>query len=164
MQHDQQGQDAREWAPLAEVAVAMGVSIDTIRRRMKRGEIETRREQTPQGFRWLAPLPDVIERSKRDTAPDARESPRIDDTPAHALDIVQHQQDELIDTLRAELAIRNREISRLHEVIAGQASALQSLAPQLAAHSSPAPAAIEPVATPPASAWQRLRRRLAGPQ
>jgi len=165
MQHDQQGQDAREWAPLAEVAVAMGVSIDTIRRRMKRGEIETRREQTPQGFRWLAPLPDAVERSKRDTAPDARESPRIDDSTAHALDIiVQRQQDELIDTLRAELAIRNREISRLHEVIAGQASALQSLAPQLAAHSSPAPAAIDPAGAPPASAWQRLRRRLAGPQ
>lgn len=169
MQHDQQGQDVREWAPLAEVAVAMGISIDTIRRRMKRGEIETRREQTPQGFRWLAPLPDTIERK---TSPAAPGSPQSDNSALHDLEIIQRERDELIETLRHELALRNRDISRLHEVIASQAAALQHQAPALAAQSgqparvdSPPSDTIVPVpntATPQVSIWGRVRKLLGG--
>ncbi|MGI8404861.1 MAG: hypothetical protein ACR2OE_08900 [Thermomicrobiales bacterium] len=41
---DQDGQEpGQSWAPLAEVAAAYGVSIDTIRRRMKHGDLEARR-------------------------------------------------------------------------------------------------------------------------
>ena len=36
------------YAPLSEVAAAYGVSVDTIRRRLRRGEIEGRRETTPE--------------------------------------------------------------------------------------------------------------------
>ena len=62
---DGDGQErGQTWAPLAEVAAAYGVSIDTIRRRMKRGELEARRQQTPQGFKWLALLP--AERTQTD--------------------------------------------------------------------------------------------------
>ena len=63
--------DGKRWGTLAEVANAYGVSVDTIRRRMKRGELETRRHQTPQGFKWLAVMPEP-----QDTAPDAPGSPR----------------------------------------------------------------------------------------
>ena len=66
-------QEEQSWVPLADVAAAYGVSIDTIRRRMKRGELDAQREQTPQGFRWLAPLPNA---GMRKTAPDAPGSPR----------------------------------------------------------------------------------------
>lgn len=127
---------SQDWAPIADVAAAYGVSVDTIRRRMRRGDIAGRREQTPQGFRWLAPLPDSVERL---AAPVASGSPQSDNSAAHDLELIQRERDELIDTLRHELALRNREISRLHEVIASQAAALQvSLAQALPANVEPA--------------------------
>lgn len=40
--------DEGRWGTVAETAQVFGVSADTIRRRMKRGELEARRQQTPQ--------------------------------------------------------------------------------------------------------------------
>jgi hypothetical protein len=145
-------QDDRSWATLADVAAASGVSVDTIRRRIRRGELDGRREQTPQGFRWLAPLPDA---NMRTSAPDAVGSPESHERPFHDVALVQHAQDALIETLQHELALRNREISRLHDVIASQAQALQltaggnapTPAPEPDAPVSAAPAMIEPHAT-----------------
>ncbi len=69
--------DEGRWGTVAETAQVFGVSADTIRQRIKRGELETRREQTPQGFRWLIHLPEL------DTAPatssEAPGSPGSDD-------------------------------------------------------------------------------------
>lgn len=56
MTHEQEDDEGR-WATVSDAAQAFGVSVDTIRRRMKRSELDTRREQTPQGFRWLIRLP-----------------------------------------------------------------------------------------------------------
>jgi len=113
--------DGKRWGTLAEVAEASGVSVDTIRRRMKRGELETRRQQTPQGFKWLAvmPEPETIE-----TATNAPGSPRTNETPTQGVMVVEHDREELVAMLRHELATRNREIARLHEVIASQAQAI----------------------------------------
>ena len=69
--------DDQRWGTLAEVADAYGVSVDTIRRRMKRGELETRRHQTPQGFKWLAVLP---EPETTETATIASGSPKTNET------------------------------------------------------------------------------------
>ncbi len=113
--------DDQRWGTLAEVADAYGVSVDTIRRRMKRGELETRRHQTPQGFKWLAVLP---EPETTETATNAPGSPRTNETPAQGVTIIEHDREELVATLRQELALRNREISRLHDVIASQAQAI----------------------------------------
>jgi hypothetical protein len=40
------------WLPIAEAARQLGVSIDTARRRAKRGELTAERRETPQGFTW----------------------------------------------------------------------------------------------------------------
>jgi phenylpropionate dioxygenase-like ring-hydroxylating dioxygenase large terminal subunit len=45
-----------EWMPIAEAAVRLGVSQDAIRRRLKGGQLEGKRELMPQGFRWLVLL------------------------------------------------------------------------------------------------------------
>ena len=56
-QTDHNGRDAGEqceggsWVALKEAAALLGVSIDTVKRRMQRGEVEARRETIPQGFR-----------------------------------------------------------------------------------------------------------------
>mgnify|MGYP001087058504 CR=1 FL=1 len=138
--------DTQTWAPIADVAAAYGVSLDTIRRRMRKGEIEGRREQTPQGFRWLALMPDSEASKARENTANAPGASESDETAKHDLDIVRHDQEELISTLQHELALRNREISRLHEVIASQAIALQHQTQALAASISaaPAPSPAEP--------------------
>ena len=142
--------DMQVWAPLTDVATAYGVSLDTIRRRMRKGELEGRREQTPQGFRWLAPLPPPDERQNASNAP---ESPESDETANHDVDVLYHQHDELIETLRHELALRNREISRLHEVIASQAIALQHQTQALAASIASKPEPQEPIEPEPAPSF-----------
>ncbi len=39
--------DEGRWGTVAETAQVFEVSVDTVRRRMKRGELEARREQAP---------------------------------------------------------------------------------------------------------------------
>src|SRR5688500_5676258 len=41
-----------QWVPIAEAAQQLGISIDTARRRVKRGELAAERRETPQGFTW----------------------------------------------------------------------------------------------------------------
>lgn len=121
---DQDGQEpGQSWAPLAEVAAAYGVSIDTIRRRMKRGDLEARRQQTPQGFKWLARMPDMIESAPPEPSLDASDSSQPSDTMTLGVQVIERE--ELVATLRQELALRNREIARLHEVIVSQAKAIE---------------------------------------
>lgn len=157
-QSEQSGAEVT-YAPLTEVAAAYGVSVDTIRRRMKRGELETRKETTPQGFRWLAAMPEHAQTTGERAAVAQREADSA--------------QGELVATLQRELELRNQEIARLHEVVERQALALERQAaalPQLPATSSAAPQDAESIAesaqdapaTPSESFWQRLRRLIRG--
>ncbi len=54
--HDQDAGEHAEvgtWVALKDAAVLLDISVDTVKRRMHRGELESRRETIPQGFRWL---------------------------------------------------------------------------------------------------------------
>ncbi len=46
-----------ERLPIKEAAERLGVSADTIRRRMKKGELVGEKEPTPQGYEWRILLP-----------------------------------------------------------------------------------------------------------
>jgi hypothetical protein len=50
---------AERWVTIAEAADAFGVSIDTVRRRIKRGEVAHRQTRTPAGFRYEVRLDGV---------------------------------------------------------------------------------------------------------
>ncbi len=128
----------QRWGTLAEVADAYGVSVDTIRRRMKRGELEARRQQTPQGFRWLAVMPEL---APAGTAQQALGSPQTDATIDHGSMVVYgpDPRDTLIETLQRELELRNREVSRLHDVIGQQALAIDHATAVLSAGTSITP-------------------------
>ena len=164
--------DEKCWGTLAEVADAYGVSVDTIRRRMKRGELETRRHQTPQGFKWLAVMP---EPEPTETAVNAPGSPRTNETPAQGVMVVEHDREELVATLRQELALRNREIARLHEVVASQAQAIEITTAALPANTQPVahPLPLSTTMTGPSGAtndvieqrgtfWSKVRRWFSG--
>jgi hypothetical protein len=161
------------WAPLAEVAAAYGVSIDTIRRRMKRGELEARRHQTPQGFKWLALMPETIEPAASEPPHDAPRSLQPSDVSTQGVQIVERDREELVATLRQELALRNREIARLHEVIASQAKAIEVTMAALPANvqtvEQPAPppatkvsGAPDDAIETPGSFWARVRGWFSG--
>jgi hypothetical protein len=159
-----QEEPAGEFAPLADVAAAYGVSVDTIRRRMRRGEVEARREATPSGFKWLVRMPPPEEQAASNAAQDAPRSPRAGETREHGA-LALEGQTELIEALRGQLAVKDQQIRELHEILARQAQTLQLTA--AAGSSVPADRGedrietSEPAASGPASAWQRLRRRLA---
>lgn len=114
--------DDGRWGSVSDAAQALGVSVDTVRRRMKRGELDARREQTPQGFRWLVRLPD---QEPPQNAPGSPQTARPGDQGAMVA-YGPDPRDTLIETLQRELEIRNREIARLHEVVGRQALAIES--------------------------------------
>jgi DNA-binding Lrp family transcriptional regulator len=149
LEHDAQS-IGRTYTPLAEVALAYGVSVDTVRRRLRRGETEGRKETTAQGFRCLAAIPGHTRT--------VGEGAAVAERGAGAA------RSELIATLQRELELRNREFARLHEVAERQAVALEramSAQPQLPSQSSAegGPAQITPVRE---ASWQRLRRLIQG--
>jgi hypothetical protein len=157
-----------EWLPLKQAAGRLGVSIDTVRRRIQRGDIGSRREQTPQGYRWLVRV-DITEPNAADVADDDTPgSPRTNDIGPHDAGQGVIARDTVIEALRAELDHRAREIAELHAIIGTQARALEAtMSPAaLAARVSPAeppheePAPGEPIAQPaaPRGFWTRLRR------
>jgi hypothetical protein len=46
------------WVTKKEPADCLGISIDTVDRRLKRGELRGRQQARPQGFTWLIEVPD----------------------------------------------------------------------------------------------------------
>ena len=87
--------------------------------------------------------------------------------------VVEHDREELVETLRHELALRNREIARLHEVVASQAhaiaqatTALPATVPTREAEQPSSPrtdaAGIDDRETRRETAWERLRRLFTG--
>lgn len=102
--------DDRAYGTVAEVAAAYGVSPDTIRRRMRKGELVARREEIPSGYRWLLPMP-------------APGEPLPGSPPVLAA--IDHA--AMVDVLRGELATRNAEIERLHALLDVQARALEAV-------------------------------------
>ena len=56
-----------EWVSITQAAERIGVSPDTIRRRLKRGELKGRQERTAQGFVWQIEVPGVPAESEVNT-------------------------------------------------------------------------------------------------
>jgi len=82
-------------ATMVEAAVMLGVSPDTIKRRLQRGELKGHQEETPQGFRWIIVLPD-------DNDPSIDPSTAPADAPATTG--APQAFHELVDVLKEEVA------------------------------------------------------------
>lgn len=101
--------EGKQWGTLAEVAQASGVSIDTIRRRMKRGELEARRQQTPQGFKWLALMPDIDEPDTPEITSNAPGSPQ---SAGAGVQVIERGREELVEELRRDKAFLQEQLDR----------------------------------------------------
>ena len=102
----------------------MGVSTDTVHRRLRKGELVGHQQPTPQGFTWMIELA-VDPRNTKGTTPASATA----DAPATAgevqrlekmVDMVEQQ----METLREELARKNTQIEQLHMLLQQQALAL----------------------------------------
>ena len=98
---------------IREAAQLQGVAQDTIRRRIRRGELKAHQEPTPQGFRWLVELEEEVAQAE----PTPTQGQGIGDAQAGEAQVLR----ELVATLRSqvqgqgeELEARRREVSELH--------------------------------------------------
>jgi len=113
---------------IPEAAQRLGVSVETIRRRLRNGVVKGRQEKTAQGFRWWVDLEDVAHVNSHITDP---ASPRVEDVgqddghhnghqDSGLVDLLQDQVKRLdahVEDLQQQLADRTREISELHQLL-----------------------------------------------
>lgn len=133
------------WVSIADAASELGISVDTVRRRMKRQELLAKREQRAQGFRWLVRLDGDPPAVGTVAAPEPQASSTSGDAQPLQTAILS-ERDELVRELRDQLARREREAAELRAIIARQASALEHAArlQALTATAPPASASVSP--------------------
>ena len=95
---------------MAEAARSLGVSVDTIKRRLRRGELQGRKEPRPQGFTWLI----EVERLRNGTS--ASTQARTDAGMDAGMGEL-HRLEDLVASLQAQieaqqeqLAVKDRQI------------------------------------------------------
>ena len=93
-------------------AERLGVSPDTIRRRITRGQLQAVKEPRPQGFVWMVELPAAKAKRQRSS----RRSPRPRGPSPAELEAA-HLRDK-VELLTTELDSRRREVSELHQLLA----------------------------------------------
>jgi len=91
---------------VAEASHRLGLSQDTVRRKLKTGELAGEKIAHAGGFRWLVDVPEV------DPEPPAPHANGRSDTDALR---------ELVDTLQEQLTARTREVAELHQLLAARA-------------------------------------------
>ncbi len=118
-----QGQDVK-LLTIAEAAQRLGVSTDTVHRRLRKGELVGHQQPTPQGFTWMIEFAGGP-RNTNGAAPASAPA----EAPATAgevqrlekmVDMVEQQ----METLREELSRKNTQIEQLHVLLQQQAVAL----------------------------------------
>jgi len=100
-----------ETVSIGDAATRLGVSADTIRRRIGKGTLTGHQEPTAQGFRWQVEIPEI----------DGQE------TNGHHDDALEHLLLTLESQVKAqaeELEARRREISELHVLLQTAQAAL----------------------------------------
>lgn len=88
---------------IQEAANRLGMSMDSIRRRISRGELKARKVKTAHGVRYLVELPD-------DLPPPAGDSPQSHSSSLGEVEALR----KTVSLLETELESRRREVEQLH--------------------------------------------------
>ena len=91
------------WVPKEEAARLLGVSIDTIERKLKRGELKGKQDPRPRGWRWLVEIPQDVA-----TAETSADNPANAPADAHANELEALR--ELVDTVKDDVAQLRRQL------------------------------------------------------
>jgi hypothetical protein len=121
---------------ITEASHQLGVSVHTLKHRLKRGEIEGQQQTTPQGFVWLIEVPDEAPKADVGT-PDGSDDVPVDVACGTSADIPNatlrelHRMEEFIEslkdevsTLRSQLETKDRQIGELHVLLQQAQAAL----------------------------------------
>jgi excisionase family DNA binding protein len=96
-----------ELVTMTEAAQRLGVSTDTIKRRLRRGELKGRKRPRPQGFTWLIELEAEFENSNETRAATRAHTDASTDASTGALE---HLED-LIASLRSQVAAQQEQLA-----------------------------------------------------
>ena len=96
---------------IAEAAKCLGISTDTIRRRISKGELQARKVPSPHGDQYMVEIPDEIYAASQDNNDNCAE-----------IDILR----KTISILETELEARRREVQELHVLLQQAQAALPS--------------------------------------
>ena len=114
---------------LAEAAHHLGVSVDTVRRRLQKGELQGQQQARPQGFIWLIDIPEETEPSSSvaGSQADAEVNSEVSLAACQAeisrLESMVAMLQERVNAQQEELEARRREVQELH-VLLQQAQAV----------------------------------------
>jgi hypothetical protein len=157
MQHDGQAAAAAAWVPLAAAARQLGISVDTARRRIKKGQWPagaTRQRSTAQGFTWEVDLgalriPAADPGSTPAEAPPTRAHPAAE--AGHLAALLREAQAEALRRAEAAAMWQARA-----EMLAGQLEQAQTELRALKAPDAGPPAAAPPAPEqePPKRWWR----------
>jgi hypothetical protein len=95
-----------ELVSMTEAAQRMGVSTDTIKRRLRRGELKGRKQPRPQGFTWLIELEAEYERGNGTKASTQAETSARTDARMGAVERLE----ELIASLQSQVASQQEQL------------------------------------------------------
>ena len=87
---------------MAEAARRLDVTVETVKRRLRRGELQGQKQPRPQGFTWLIEMPE--DKGDQDSTPSVTPS----DTPTSNAEI--HRLEDMISLLQKELDITREEL------------------------------------------------------
>jgi hypothetical protein len=107
------------WVTKKEAADCLGISIDTVDRRLRRGELRGKQQTRPQGFTWLIEVPDETYNQ------DAREESPPLGTPVMTPQSTPNMTGE-IHRLEEMVAVLKDEVSLLHHQLDAQQTQLES--------------------------------------
>jgi hypothetical protein len=121
-----------ELVSIGQAVTRLGVSEVTIRRRLRKGELNGHKRQTPQGYVWMVELPDDVSEDSKNKNGSNEEGESLSELVAALRSQVEGQQ-ELVDSLQAqvkaqqeELTAKNKQIEQLHVLLQQAQSALQA--------------------------------------
>ena len=115
---------------LAEAAHHLGVSVDTVRRRLQKGELKGQQQARPQGFIWLIDIPEETEPSSSvaGSQVDAEVNSEVSLAACQAeisrLESMVAMLQERVNAQQEELEARRREVQELHVLLQQAQAAL----------------------------------------
>jgi len=95
--------------PIIEAANSLGVSVDTIRRRISKGELKARKVPSPHGEIYMVEIPDDI------VVASSNSEEKREETPSEVQTI--EAMKKTISILQNELDARRREVQELHVLL-----------------------------------------------
>jgi hypothetical protein len=131
--HDAGQERAMELVPLPEAAQRLGVSVDTVKRRLRRGELKGQRVPRPQGYSWLIELElpgsqgdSTAASTATNSNSSAGSSAELDSATVEVLNLREMlgMAQSQIAAQQEELVAKNKQIEQLHVLLQQAQAAL----------------------------------------